>query len=601
MKKKLKAVGYTRVSTLNQVDNTSLDYQRRKIKGYAKSNDIELIKVFREEGRSATDINRPEYLKMINFIEGNDIDVLLVHKLDRLHREETNMFNDLKQFRKKGRKIIFIDPGLDSSKKEDWDAIVDQIVAASRFSRNLGNESIKGLSTRAADGMHTGGKPPYGFNVNRDTMLLEIDDTTAPAVKKMFQLYAEGFGTADIIKWLKDNGYKTSNGNDFKVNTINEILHNEKYKGCYTWNKAVSKDSDGKRNTHKHKDKYLRIEGGCPAIVSAEVFDKVQQRLAKNAKKFNNRTPDRYYPLTGMIYCSCGSPMCGGVKYSKDKKYYKYNCNNKCGISPIRADYMEAFVINAISTCLFSEPNRQPLIDSLNNISNSIKNSSDKEYRALRRKLSGLDERHNNLMKALEKGKVTDSIMNNLEKIERQKDETNFKIKLLSRETNKFTESDLEKLQENFDNYIMTENTINNKYLLRKIVDRVVVGEDTVNISLKCGISINKTTKILLKGNDDMIKRGFTNRQEISYRDVEGIILGLYGTGEENCIGMKLALMVNNAWSYDIVDIELPNEYIYNIAQVAEKDIYDLVGAEVAAKVKLCDKKLSNITELGLR
>ena len=370
---------------------------------------------------------------MKEYIEENDVDTLYVYDTSRLHRNLLEMTLDLKWFRDHNKKIIFVSQGWDSSCEADYDMIIAQAIVDEKYSRSIKNNSLRGLNSRAADCMHTGGKPPYGFKVNRDTMLLEPDETTAPAVKKMFELYADGFGTADIIKWLKDNGYKTSKGNDFKVNTINEILHNEKYKGCYTWNKATSKDEDGKRNTHKHKESYFKKEGGCPALVTPTIFEKVQQKLNENAEKHSNRAPDRYYPLTSMIYCSCGSPMCGGVRYSKDRKYYKYNCNNKCGTAPIRADYLEAFVINAVSNCLFSEPNRQPLLDALNHISRNIKDTSNKEYRALRRALSGLDERHRNLMAALEKGKVTDSIMNSLEKIERQKDEITTKIKLLSR------------------------------------------------------------------------------------------------------------------------------------------------------------------------
>lgn len=457
MKKVLNAVGYNRVSTPGQVDNTSLSYQSKVIKNRANADGANLIKIFSEEGKSGTNTNRPQYQALMDYIDKNDIDILYISKVDRLHRDEANMFNDIKRLRNKGVRIIAIEDGIDTADDSTDLAVAVLTAIGANFSRNLGKRSMSGLVSRATDCMHTGGKPPYGFKVNRDTMLLEPDETTAPAVRKMFALYADGFSTADIIKWLSDNGYKTSNGNDFKVSTINEILHNEKYKGCYTWNKAASKDEDGKRNTHKHKESYFKKEGGCPELVTPEMFEKVQERLNENAEKHSNRAPDRYYPLTGMIYCSCGSPMCGSVKYSKGRKYYKYTCNHKCGAAPIRADYLEAFVINTVSNCLFSEPNRQPLLESLNNISRNIKDTSNKEYRALRRALTGLDERHRNLMKALEKGKATDSIMNSLERIERQKGEIHTKIKLLSRGSHQFSEADLHKLQEGFGNYIITE------------------------------------------------------------------------------------------------------------------------------------------------
>lgn len=279
LKKLQRAVIYIRVSSEKQVDNYSLDFQEKTLRKYAQNENMQVLRVFREEGHSATNTNRPTYKEMIKYLEENDIDVILVHKLDRLHRDETNLFNDIKRFSGSNIKVIATADGIDTS--DDDAKLATAILAAigANFSRNLSKETRKGLKAAAESCLHTGGKPPYGYVVNRDTMLLEIDPTKAPAVKKMFQLYADGFGASDIIKWLKENGYKTAKGNDFTPNTLNEIFHNEKYRGCYTWDKALPKDADGKRNTHGHKESYTRIEGGCPAIVTDEIFYKVQERL----------------------------------------------------------------------------------------------------------------------------------------------------------------------------------------------------------------------------------------------------------------------------------------------------------------------------------
>ena len=61
MKKVLSAVGYKRVSTPGQVDNTSLSYQSKVIKNRANADGVNLIKIFSEEGKSGTNTNRPEY------------------------------------------------------------------------------------------------------------------------------------------------------------------------------------------------------------------------------------------------------------------------------------------------------------------------------------------------------------------------------------------------------------------------------------------------------------------------------------------------------------------------------------------------------------
>lgn len=598
LQKQIKAIAYIRVSSEKQVENYSLDFQDRILKRYAETNNIKLVRVFREEGYSATNTNRPAYKEMIKYLEENDIDVILVHKLDRLHRDETNMFNDLKRFRESKIKVIAVADGIDTS--DDSAGLATAMLAAigANFSRNLSRETRKGLTSAAENCLHTGGKPPYGFKLDRETMLLEIDETTAPAVRKMFELYADGFGTSDIIKWLKEHGYKTAKGNDFKANALNEIFHNEKYRVCYTWDKALAKDADGHRNTHGRKDEYIKIEGGCPAIVSEEIFNKVQDRLKENANKANNRTPDRYYPLMGIIFCNCGSPMCGSISYSKGRRYHKYNCIKKCGNKPIRAEYIELFVINAISTCIFSEPNKELLLSGLNNLSNNTKLEADKEYQQLRSKLSGLETSHENLLKALEKGKASNAIMNRLERIEQQKKQTNFKIQNLTRDTHTFTEYDLQLIQNRFNEFLQFRNSINNKYFLRSVIDKIEVGEEQIKISLKGGISINKSTKILMKGNDDMLR----NIVRTDARVVEGILLAIGSAEENSFILVKMALSTESAWSFGtILDITIPEEYLYRMAVEADMDIFELVGAAINVMITLNNEKISNIDDISMK
>ena len=62
----MKAVGYIRVSSDEQVKNYSLDAQKQSIEQHCKEQGIRLTKVFREEGESAKSANRPQLMEMIN-------------------------------------------------------------------------------------------------------------------------------------------------------------------------------------------------------------------------------------------------------------------------------------------------------------------------------------------------------------------------------------------------------------------------------------------------------------------------------------------------------------------------------------------------------
>ena len=88
---KKRAVGYCRISTLMQVDNTSLKDQEEKIRMYAKLHDIVIDEMFIDKAVSGKSTDRPEYDKMMDYIKENDIDMIIVYKNDRIHRSLYNL------------------------------------------------------------------------------------------------------------------------------------------------------------------------------------------------------------------------------------------------------------------------------------------------------------------------------------------------------------------------------------------------------------------------------------------------------------------------------------------------------------------------------
>ena len=83
----MKAIGYVRVSTEEQaLMGVSLDAQEDKIKAYCIAKEWELIRVIRDEGYSAKDLNRPGIQEIISGCKKKDFDVAVILKLDRLTR-----------------------------------------------------------------------------------------------------------------------------------------------------------------------------------------------------------------------------------------------------------------------------------------------------------------------------------------------------------------------------------------------------------------------------------------------------------------------------------------------------------------------------------
>jgi len=111
----------------------------------------------------------------------------------------------------------------------------------------------------------------------------------AEVVRKIFDLYLHGLSLGQKA-YLESQGIKTATGkDDWNVKTIRDKLKNEKYKGDTMLQKTFTEDfmtgkkrrNDGQRNKYYVKDSH-------PAIVSAEVFDKVQAEMAKRSRFVSN-------------------------------------------------------------------------------------------------------------------------------------------------------------------------------------------------------------------------------------------------------------------------------------------------------------------------
>jgi len=236
---------------------------------------------------------------------------------------------------------------------------------AEYYSRNLAREVEKGKRENALKGMHVGGRPPLGYDVDRQTMKLVVNDREAEAVRLIFRMTMDGDGYATIIDALNYRGYLTKEGHPFGKNSIFSILKNPKYAGVYTYNRSTSKDVYGRRNGHAYKndEDIIRIEGAVPALVSAEDFDHVQEIMLRRKHKQARFRAKETYLLSGKMVCGeCGSSYCGNARKERPqhRAYVSYNCqrrNNsiRCSNSEIKREAIEAFVLERLAEHLYDE------------------------------------------------------------------------------------------------------------------------------------------------------------------------------------------------------------------------------------------------------
>ena len=368
------------------------------------------------------------------------------------------------------------------------------------YVRNLAREVMKGMKENAYKCLHVGGIPPLGYYVDLDKKY-KVDEKEAKVVKKIYDLYIDGNTHQRIINELNSLGYMNKKGTEWTKNSILSILRNEKYIGTYVWNRVVAKNSKGRRNGHKEKpvEEVIRIPNGIPAIISTEIFQKVQEIIAK--RKLGEESPRRsgtVYLLSGLVRCSCGSSMQGNRRKAKTRQnpnwkpkptYVSYRCGFRktkdkalCNNLEIRKEYLEIYVVDEVQKLLSIE-NLQKIWDGYLEYENKQNSGIDLESKFIEDEINKLDIEISNLVKAIAMGlDISEISVELVVKKERKEKLQKELCKYTSANSNSVTYEKLLEFADTVKTMIYTENLLGLKKMLPQIIDIILVSKDGIEV-----------------------------------------------------------------------------------------------------------------------
>ncbi|WP_252235070.1 recombinase family protein [Clostridium sp. ZS1] len=423
----MKAGVYARYSSDNQRDE-SIDAQLRAIEEYAKSNSIEIVKIYVDRAKSATTSKRPEFQHMIKDSALGIFDTIIVHKLDRFSRDRYDSAVYKQKLKQNGIKLISVVEKLDGSPES---LILESVIEgmAQYYSANLSREVMKGLKETAYQSKHAGGCPPLGYELNEDKTY-RMNPNEAKAVKRIFEMYVDGYTNREIIEEVNLMGVRTKSNKSFSKNSISSILKNEKYTGVYIFNRTFKKDPNGKRNTNKSKpeDEIIRIEGGMPAIIDKETYQKAQQLMKSRNKGNGANKATVNYLLSGLIKCGeCGYGMYGNKRTNtRGNEYISYRCGGRnkkhiCDNYEIRKEYIEEFVLTELERKILNDRNIPVLVKKLNEYLTNKNNTIKDETELYQQELETVEKQINNIVSAISSGLAYSSLTEKLSELEEKR------------------------------------------------------------------------------------------------------------------------------------------------------------------------------------
>ncbi len=152
-----RAAVYHRVSSEEQVEGYSLDAQQRATQAYCEAHDWEVVREYRDEGKSAwTDdlAKRPAFARMIADAEAGRLDVVVVHKLDRFSRNLMVTLETLHRLKASGVGFVSISESMDFTNPIGQVVLATLAAFAEYYSANLSAETKKGKAERKKQGLY---------------------------------------------------------------------------------------------------------------------------------------------------------------------------------------------------------------------------------------------------------------------------------------------------------------------------------------------------------------------------------------------------------------------------------------------------------------
>ena len=366
-------------------ENTSIENQKAIIADFVKNRfpDSELT-FFEDRDKSGyTFEQRPGYQRMRRMLMEHKFDILIIKDFSRFSRRNSRGLVELEDLRDAGIRIISIGDNVDYPNDDEWLKIQFQFLINEMPVTDASKKVRAVVKRRQEDGKWICAAP-YGYIVNA-RQEFEIVPTEAEIVRKIFQLYIDGWGYKRIANSLTDEHIPTprmeertraeAQGKEYRrevkpewaIVTIQGILSNDFYIGTLRQGKYYRKKING-RDVKKDVDEHIVIENHHQPILDYRTFATAKALMEKRTttdyrgvKKYENN-------YTGFLKCGdCGSPM---FTMSKPGSQDAYRCGlyHRRGLKGCTSHFVKTATLDQVLKTYLRKvrANSQAMLDRLN-------------------------------------------------------------------------------------------------------------------------------------------------------------------------------------------------------------------------------------------
>lgn len=317
---------YCRLSREDEgaIQSESITNQKDFLIKYVSDQGWRLHDIYVDDGFTGTNFERPDFQRLLKDINKGIVNLVITKDMSRLGRDYIQVGHYIERFfPEKNVRYIAVNDGIDTFMNSAGNDISPfRSVINDLYARDISVKVRSSMDSKRKAGKFIGAFAPYGYKKDpNDKNKLVIDDETAPIIRRIFQLYLEGWGLTKIAHKLnsesvitptefkeRDSNYKgTAKKSLWGHSTIKSIIRNPTYTGCLTQRKYQKINYKTPKLRTLSKDQWIIVNDTHEPIIDKSTFEAAMQMLKrKNNEEYQGRSTVKLF--SGFVYCGdCGA------------------------------------------------------------------------------------------------------------------------------------------------------------------------------------------------------------------------------------------------------------------------------------------------------
>ena len=355
---RLIAALYCRLSDDDEKDGTSvsIETQEKLLTDYCKQHGICIYGVYKDDGFTGTNFNRPDFKRMMEDVKAKRVNVVIVKDLSRFGRNYLQVgfyISDI--FPQMNVRFIAIGDDVDTDRGDtDYDLMLPiKNVFNEYYPADCSKKTKQAFITKAMNGEYIGSFAVYGLLKSQaDKHTLEINPEVSPNVIWMFEMAANhGYGYNKIASVLREHKILTpaayraqllkrpydKDPYDWNLTSVYKILNDKTYLGYLISGRRRKASFKSKRIIRQEEEDWIMLPGIVPQLISQQLWNDAHEKLDSRKREgksgFNNI-------FAGLIKCDkCGHAL-GIANASGRNNYYLCNTYKKKGPGVCSSHYI---------------------------------------------------------------------------------------------------------------------------------------------------------------------------------------------------------------------------------------------------------------------